>query len=118
MTSGSTQSVVCTSQLRPVTRENPTFEPKLLSPIMMASKSSKSSVSPDEAEQGQSTVPRMVGEAEGVAVVNTAAGDYIYAVPPFGTRVGWPSHLLKVRCAVPPLRWDVLEQVHAWLPRQ
>jgi hypothetical protein len=27
-------------------------------------------VSPDEAEQGQSTVPRMVGEAEGVAVVN------------------------------------------------
>jgi hypothetical protein len=34
-----------------------------------------SSVSPDEAEQGQSTVPRMVGEAEGVAVVNTAAGD-------------------------------------------
>ena len=28
------------------------------------------SVSPDEAEQGQSTVPRMVGEAEGVAVVN------------------------------------------------
>ncbi len=28
------------------------------------------SVSPDEAEQGQSTVPRMVGEAEGVALVN------------------------------------------------
>jgi hypothetical protein len=27
-------------------------------------------VSPDEAEQGLSTVPRMVGEAEGVAVVN------------------------------------------------
>ncbi len=27
-------------------------------------------VSPDEAEHGQSTVPRMVGEAEGVAVVN------------------------------------------------
>ena len=29
-----------------------------------------SAVSPDEAEQGRSTVPRMVGEAEGVAVVN------------------------------------------------
>ncbi len=27
-------------------------------------------VSPDEVEQGQSTVPRMVGETEGVAVVN------------------------------------------------
>jgi hypothetical protein len=58
--------------------------------------------------------PALSGPAKNLSYLGRWDGNF--PVPPFRLgHLGWPSpgHLMKVRCAVPPLRWDVLGQVGA-----